>query len=152
MEIVFWEKPGCMGNARQKALLAQAGHSVVPHSLPGSVWTREGLLEWLDGIPVPDWFNRGARRVKEGEVDPDSVEREEALSILAADPILIRRPLVELAGVKMVGFDLERIESITGAFPDTERIRRVRAEDLSSCGGHGIERPRCGSAGDEETL
>ena len=25
-DVIFWEKPGCAGNARQKALLAAAGH------------------------------------------------------------------------------------------------------------------------------
>jgi len=147
MEIVFWEKPGCMGNARQRALLVQGGHHVVAHSLPGSVWSREGLLDWLGELPVPDWFNRGARRIREGEIDPDRVEREAALAILAADPILLRRPLVEVAGVRMVGFDLDRIESLAGPLPDTERIRMVRAEDLTECPGKstglrcGEERP-----------
>lgn len=150
MDIEFWEKPGCMGNARQKALLAQAGHNVVARSLPGSVWSREELLGWLGELAVPDWFNRGARRVKEGEVDPDSVDRETALAILAADPILIRRPLVEVAGVRMVGFDLARIERIAGPLPDTERIRRVRSEDLSGCGGHGSGNPRCSGEPEEE--
>jgi len=135
MKIEFWEKPGCMGNARQKALLAQAGHEIDARSLPGSEWTTGELLEWLGDLPIPDWFNRGARRIQEGEVDPDSVNGEEALSILAADPILIRRPLVQVAGVRMVGFDLERIEQLAGALPDTERIRRVRRENLQECPG-----------------
>lgn len=149
MEIVFWEKPGCMGNARQRALLVQGGHQVIARSLPGSVWSRDDLLSWLGEVPVPDWFNRGARRIQEGEVDPDRIDRETALSVLAADPILIRRPLVEVAGVRMVGFDLDRIERLSGSLPDTERIRRVRAEDLTECPGKrtGL---RCGEERPEE--
>ena len=150
MKIVFWEKPGCMGNARQKALLAQAGHEIDARSLPGSVWTREELLGWLGALPVPDWFNRGARRVKDGEVDPDTIDRESALAVLAADPILIRRPLVELGEIRMVGFDLARIEAVAGPLPETERILRVRSEDLSGCGGHGMGNPRCGDRPEEE--
>jgi len=149
MKIVFWEKPGCMGNARQKAILAQAGHEIDARSLPGSVWTPEELRAWLGDLPVPQWFNRGARRVQEGEVDPDSVTWEEALSILVADPILVRRPLVEVAGVRMVGFDLVRIEALAGPLPDTERIRRVRGENLQECPGRktGV---KCGEERAEE--
>jgi nitrogenase-associated protein len=145
MKILFWEKPGCSGNDRQKALLSIAGHEIDARSLPGSVWTRDDLLEWLGELDVPDWFNRGARRIQDGEIDPDALDRETALELIAADPILVRRPLVEVAGVKMVGFDLERIESLAGPLPDTERIRRVREEDLEECPGQktGI---KCGEA------
>lgn len=135
MRIVFWEKPGCMGNARQKALLATGGHEIESRSLPGSVWEKEALLAFLEPLPVPDWFNRGARRVKEGEVDPDGVDREQALEILIADPILIRRPLLEIGDAKLVGFDLSRIEALIGALPSTERVERVRGEDLEKCPG-----------------
>jgi len=133
--IVFWEKPGCMGNARQKALLATGNHDIESHSLPGSVWKRADLLAYLDPLPVPDWFNRGARRVKEGEVDPDGVDREQALDILIADPILIRRPLMEIDGTRLVGFDLERVEALIGKLPSTERVDRVRGENLEKCPG-----------------
>jgi len=129
--IVFWEKPGCMGNARQKALLATGNHDIESHSLPGSA----DLLAYLDPLPVPDWFNRGARRVKEGEVDPDGVDREQALDILIADPILIRRPLMEIDGTRLVGFDLERVEALIGKLPSTERVDRVRGENLEKCPG-----------------
>ncbi|MEN9355332.1 MAG: hypothetical protein RL318_2657 [Fibrobacterota bacterium] len=133
--IVFWEKPGCMGNARQKALLATGGHVIESRSLPGSKWEQADLLAFLESHPVPDWFNRGARRVKEGEVDPDAVSREQALEILIADPILIRRPLLEIEGTRLMGFDLAKIETLIGALPSTERIERVRGENLEKCPG-----------------
>jgi len=135
MRIVFWEKPGCMGNARQKALLATGGHEIEARSLPDHRWTREELAPFLAGLEVPDWFNRGARRVKEGEVNPDAVDRETAYSILLADPILVKRPLLEIDGEKKLGFDLGWIESKVGALPSTERVNRVRGEDLTSCPG-----------------
>lgn len=133
MKIVFWEKPGCMGNARQKALLATGGHEIEARSLPGHAWTREELAPFLEGLAVPDWFNRGARRVKEGEVDPDAVDAETAYTILLADPILVKRPLLEIAGEKKLGFDLAWIESKLGPLPSTEQVNRARGEDLTAC-------------------
>ncbi len=147
MKIVFWEKPGCSGNARQKALLATSGIGIEARSLPDHPWTRQELEPFLEGHPVPDWFNRGARRVKDGEVDPDSLDAESALRILLADPILVRRPLLEIDGEKKLGFDLEWIESRIGALPATDRVQRVRREDLESCPGEstGI---KCGTSRD----
>lgn len=133
MRIVFWEKPGCAGNARQRALLVQAGHELDVRSLPGAAWTRAALLEWLDALPVPQWFNRRSPRVTSGEVDPDALDRDTALDLLVADPLLVRRPLLEVAGVKLVGFELPRIEALAGALPDTERVRGLRAGDPEGC-------------------
>lgn len=133
MIIEFWEKPGCMGNARQKALLATSSCQVVPRSLPDHAWTRQDLSQFLEGLPVADWFNRSARRVKDGEVNPDALDAEAAWSLLLADPILVRRPLLKIGEDRHAGFDLDWIEARIGPLPSTERVQRVRGEDLSTC-------------------
>jgi len=135
MKIVFWEKPGCMGNARQRALLATTGREIEAKSLPDHKWTREELEPFLEGLEVFDWFNHGARRVKEGEVIPEGLDAEAAMKILLADPILVRRPLLQIGEERRVGFDLEWIEARIGQLPNTGRIERLRGEDLSSCPG-----------------
>jgi nitrogenase-associated protein len=135
MRIAFWEKPGCMGNARQKALLATGGHEIEARSLPDHAWTREELAPFFEGLAVEDWFNISARRVKEGEVIPEALDEDGAYRFLLADPILVRRPLLEINGLKKLGFDLEWIEAQVGPLPSTERVNRVRGEDLTSCPG-----------------
>jgi len=69
--IVFYEKPGCGNNTKQKALLAAAGHEVVARNLLAEPWTHERLLEFFGKRPVADWFNRAAPRVKDGEIVPE---------------------------------------------------------------------------------
>lgn len=133
MDIIFWEKPGCMGNAKQKALLTAAGHDVVAKSLPGHSWTREELAPFFEGLEVGDWFNRGARRVQEGEVMPDGVDEETAYKILLADPILVRRPLLQIGEDRCVGFDLAWIEARVGALPGIEGPRKALSAQLSQC-------------------
>lgn len=133
MIVEFWEKPGCMGNARQKALLATSGCEIVPRSLPDHPWTRQELSLFLDGLPVNTWFNRSARRIKDGEIDPDTLDTESAWALLLADPILVRRPLVKIGEDRHVGFDLDWIEAKIGHLPSTKRINRVRGEDLNQC-------------------
>lgn len=106
--IIFFEKPGCGGNAKQKAWLEAAGHTLEVHSLLAWPWTREALLDWLSPLPVADWFNRAAPAVRDGEVQPESLGADQALDLMLATPLLIRRPLIELEdGTRLVGFNEE---------------------------------------------
>ena len=41
--ILFYEKPGCTGNLRQKRLLVDAGHTVLARNLLTEPWTAERL-------------------------------------------------------------------------------------------------------------
>jgi len=114
--IVFFEKPGCSGNARQRAALEAAGHRVERRNLLTAPWTRATLLEFLSSLPVPDWFNRAAPRVKCGEVQPDGLGRDDALALLLADPLLIRRPLMQRSDnlSRHVGFDTAAVQAWVG--------------------------------------
>lgn len=113
--LIFYEKPGCSGNARQRALLEAAGHTLQRRNLLTQPWTRAQLLEFLDPLPVAQWFNRAAPRIKSGALDPDALDRDAALSALLAEPLLIRRPLLQRAdGRRLVGFELEAVQRFVG--------------------------------------
>lgn len=116
--IVFYEKPGCGGNARQKALLRAAGHSLEPRDLLRWPWTAESLLAFLAPLPVAQWFNRAAPRIKSGEVQPEALDGAAALALLLDDPLLIRRPLMEVmnehGAQRMVGFDAAHVHAWVG--------------------------------------
>lgn len=113
--IIFYEKPGCGGNARQRALLEAAGHTLERRSLLSEPWTRDALLAFLQPLPVPQWFNRAAPRVKSGEVVPQALGAEAALALLLAEPLLIRRPLMQGPdGARLVGFDTAEVDRFVG--------------------------------------
>lgn len=114
--LVFFEKPGCGGNARQRAALEAAGHTLERRNLLSTHWTPEGLLAFLAPLPVPDWFNRAAPRVKSGEVQPDLLDAEAALTLLLGEPLLIRRPLMQRAddGTRHVGFETAAVDAWLG--------------------------------------
>ena len=113
--LVFFEKPGCGGNAKQRALLEAAGHTLERRNLLTVPWTRDSLLAFLGPLPVADWFNRAAPRVKSGEVVPEALDAEGALALLLAEPLLIRRPLLQRAdGARLVGFDTAAVERFVG--------------------------------------
>ncbi len=124
-KVVFFGKPGCVGNRRQMEVLTASGHDVVFRDLLTEPWTASGLMEFLGGLPVADWFNRSAKRVKAGEVLPERLGADEALSLLLAEPLLIRRPLMAVGDARVVGWDGARIAAWIG---------------LSAEGNHGTER------------
>jgi nitrogenase-associated protein len=118
--LVFYEKPGCGGNARQRAMLEAAGHTLERRSLLDAAWSRETLMPCLQRLPVAQWFNRAAPRVKSGEVVPETLDAEAALDLLLAEPLLIRRPLMQRPdGAWMVGFEVAAVEDFVGLGPST---------------------------------
>jgi nitrogenase-associated protein len=105
--VVFYQKPGCRTNARQIAELREAGHQVTVKDLVREPWTAETLLPFFSGRPVASWFNPASPRLKSGEVRPEAFNAAAALAMMVADPLLIRRPLLEVGGMRGVGFDGE---------------------------------------------
>ena len=132
-EIVFFQKPGCKTNARQKQMLEAAGHAVTAKSLLTEPWTAERLRGFFGSTPVTSWFNPAAPRIKSGEIDPATIDATAALASMLDDPLLIRRPLVEAQGQRCAGFDREPVTSLLGAAADPE------AENCSRPGPS----PRC---------
>ena len=112
--VVFYEKPGCGNNTKQKVWLAASGHTVLAKNLLTEKWTAERLQAFFGDLPVSQWFNPAAPRVKSGEIDPSSCSGSEALNLMLADPLLIRRPLMEADGELRVGFDPDAVNAWIG--------------------------------------
>lgn len=114
--IVFYEKPGCGGNARQRAALLAAGHTLDRRNLLTAHWTTDKLLGFLAALPIADWFNRASPRVKSGEVRPDTLDGYSALDLLLQDPLLIRRPLMQRTDndSRHVGFETAAVDAWVG--------------------------------------
>ena len=66
MIIKFYEKPGCTNNTRQKKMLQESGHEVTAFSILTQSWTAETLKRFFTGLPVAEWFNMAAPRIKSG--------------------------------------------------------------------------------------
>ncbi len=103
--VVFYEKPGCLTNARQKALLERQGCQLTVRDLLSEDWKEERLYAFLEAMPVKHWFNPAAPRVKSGEIDPAVLDIHTAMALLLDDPLLIRRPLLDTEFGKTAGFD-----------------------------------------------
>jgi len=111
--MIFYEKPGCKGNTRQRALLEAHGYTLDVKSILDEPWTRQTLRPFFGNRPVAEWFNDKAPDIKSGDIDPSAFDEEGALAIMLEQPILIRRPLIDRDGQKFCGFD-ETVEAAFG--------------------------------------
>ncbi|MDD4880707.1 MAG: hypothetical protein PHX10_03940 [Gallionellaceae bacterium] len=112
--VLFYEKPGCVNNTRQKVLLAAAGHTVWARNLLTERWTAARLRPFFGDLPVAQWFNLSAPRIRDGLLDQERITETEALVLMLADPLLIRRPLMEVDGDFRVGFDPAAVDAWIG--------------------------------------
>lgn len=112
--VVFYEKPGCGGNNRQKQALSDSGHVVEARSLLSHSWTAEELRGFFGARPVAEWFNRAHPKVKSGEVDPAGFTAEQALALMLAEPLFIRRPLLLVGDRRETGWDEEMVRTWIG--------------------------------------
>lgn len=139
--VTFYEKPGCKGNLRQKTLLAAAGHTVQAKNLKTEAWTANRLLAFLGKLPVGSWFNPAAPAIKAGQIVPENLSFEHAVNLLLENPLLIRRPLMEIGEERMVGFDVAAVDAWIGLNNVELPAGNIEAcvhgpEGHGSCGSH----------------
>ncbi|MCC5635661.1 nitrogenase-associated protein [Nostoc sp. CHAB 5844] len=140
--VIFYEKQGCKNGTRQKVLLTAAGHEVIAYNLLTEPWTIQRLRSFFGDRPVAEWFNRAAPRVKSGEIVPENIDAETALTLMLRDPLLIRRPLIQVGDRREVGFEVEKLDAWIGLKPVDESFKEMSedlmSKDLQGCahGGH----------------
>ncbi len=125
-ELVFYEKPGCIGNGMQKSLLRNQGIAFVVRDLLSHPWTAASLRDYFGTSPVNEWFNSSAPAVKSGEIAIGALSEAEALALMLQDPILIKRPLLEFGDLKQSGF-------IAGPVLDALEVDLDPEENLQDC-------------------
>jgi nitrogenase-associated protein len=134
--VIFYEKPNCANNIRQKRLLTQAGHTVIAKNLLTEVWQAEQLRPFFAELPVRDWFNYSAPAIKRGEVEPNTLNEQQALVLMLENPLLIRRPLMQVGNECRAGFDPEKIHawlSVTSSNTEPDLESCPRSADSGSC-------------------
>ncbi|MFN7503822.1 MAG: ArsC/Spx/MgsR family protein, partial [Dolichospermum sp.] len=76
-------------------------------------------------------------RVKSGEVNPENITAENALIMMLRDPLLIRRPLIQVGDRREIGFDVEKIDTWIGLKPVDESLQqmseKLMQQDLQGC-------------------
>ena len=108
-QFIFYEKSGCLGNIRQKEILKSYGLNIVVKNLLKIKWSYEELYSYFEDLEPSQMFNIFAPQVKSGSIDINSITKYDAIKLMIENPILIKRPLIDINGTKICGFDLKKI-------------------------------------------
>jgi arsenate reductase (glutaredoxin) len=110
-EILFYEKTGCMGNAKQKKLLSDYGIKFKILSLLDTKWNFENLSDFFNGLTKDEIINPFAPSEELEKIDILSISKDDLINYMIKHPILIKRPLISIGEVKICGFDIPKINS-----------------------------------------
>lgn len=110
--VVFYEKPFCAANAKQKQILRKSGCTLIERNLLEHGLESDDLRSFMGTTAVSEWFNPAAPAIKNGLVLPDTLNETEAITLLMSDPILIRRPLMIIGSEKLCGFDSVKVAEV----------------------------------------
>jgi len=110
--IVFYEKKGCAGNQRQKKVLETHGLSYQTKSLLDAPWTKESLEPFFQGLNKSAMINQFAPKIKNSEINIEDYTKEELIKLMCEEPILIKRPLLQIGEHNICGFDIEQINKL----------------------------------------
>ena len=109
-KIIFYEKPGCAENQKQKNFLAAAGYKIETRDLTAEHWTPAGLRAYFADKPVAEWFDPRATKIASGEINPATANPQSALVMMSVDPSLIKSPLLKFKGRCASGLDAAELE------------------------------------------
>jgi nitrogenase-associated protein len=125
-KVLFYEKKGCGGNARQKELLKKARVEFEVKDILNTVWTKEFLEAFFEGLSAENIFNMSALKIKNNAIDVTKISKEEAIELMLKEPILIKRPLLEINDNKICGFDIDKINALLN-------ISMPKPKDINTC-------------------
>ncbi len=128
--VIFYEKTGCSGNARQKALLKEHGIVLDVRSLLDTPWDTQTLERFFEGLSVEEMINPFAPQRKDGSFDSKSYTKEQLIQTMIKEPILIRRPLLQIGEARLCGFDIPTLNRLLKIdMPTPEHINACLSSD-----------------------
>ncbi len=110
--VVFYEKPFCTANSKQKQILRSSGCTLIERNLLEHGLDMDELRSFMEEKKVAEWFNPAAPAIKNGDISPNDLDEDTAMALLMSDPILIRRPLMIIGTEKMCGFNALKVAEI----------------------------------------
>ena len=99
------------------------GHTFIAHSLLTTELNVATLRYFFGDLPINEWFNLSAPRIKNGEISPDDFDENTALDAMVEEPLLIRRPLIEAEGELACGFDNALVRKLLGEDTDVSNLQ-----------------------------
>ena len=128
LKIVFYEKPGCTGNARQKRLLKQCGYELDVRDMLSTLWSIEKLQSFFYALEKEDIVNKFSPDIKNNLLNIDEMTKDDLILKMIEKPLLIKRPLMIFGDYKLCGFNTKRLSKLLN-------VDIALLEELSNCTG-----------------
>lgn len=108
MTVTLYGITTCDTVRKARAWLDQAGIAYRFHDLRAEGLDAKRLAGWLDALGWEEVLNRaGTSFRKLDEADRTDIDRDKAARLILANPTLVKRPVLEAAGIPRVGFKPE---------------------------------------------
>jgi len=120
-DVIFYEKPGCAGNKKQKDVLKANGINFEVRSILSTKWDRDRLNCFFEGLQKDAIVNQFAPKIKGGQIDINNYTKDQLIDLMLEDPILIKRPLIQVDDIKICGFDIPKLNKALNLKIDTKK-------------------------------
>lgn len=132
-EVTFYEKPGCLGNKKQKEVLKANGVDFKVKSMLDTKWDKQTLESFFENLEKEEIVNESAPKIKRGEIDLNSITKEQLIYKMINDPILIKRPLIIVGDRKICGFNIVKLNEALNLKIDTNKEIGTCQSSSDSC-------------------
>ena len=104
--IIFYEKPNCKNNIKQKKELSSLGFKVLATNILQTKFSKEQLMSFFKNHDIKKCINKNAPDIKHNKINISELSSNALLELMIKNPILIKRPLMSLGSQKFCGFQL----------------------------------------------
>lgn len=121
-QIQFFEKPKCINGEKQKNILKKAGNDIECINILEYPWNSDELAPFIKDKQPTDFMNYTAPKIKNGDIVPEELDYDAAVSLMVKEPILIKRPLIKVDGMSIQGFHDKRLIPYLGSWDGREDV------------------------------
>jgi Spx/MgsR family transcriptional regulator len=109
MSVTVYGIPNCDTIKKARSWLSDHGIAYTFHNYKSEGIDRQRLEAWCRALGWEAVFNRNGTTFRAlPDEDKEGLDRKKAVALMQSHPSLIRRPILDIDGVFLAGFDPER--------------------------------------------
>ena len=129
--LIFYGKVNCLTNLKQLKWLESKDIDLTFVDILNHSWSVSQLQKFFSNKPIRSCVNTNAPEIKRGNLNVHDFSETDLLEKMVMCPILIRRPLIEVGHLRLVGFDQDTIDLLTKALNIEDTMMLL--DDMTSC-------------------
>jgi arsenate reductase len=111
-KVQFWQKPSCTTCRKAKSYVEACGFDLELRDIGKDRLTAEEIDKLIGKADHRAFLNTRNELYRRKKMKENPPSRTEAIRMIAAEPNLIRRPIIMKGGKILLGFDQESIDNL----------------------------------------